>query len=37
MTEKELTSEEFESAFKTLKTNKANGYDDINSNVVKCI
>ena len=35
MTEKELTSEEFESAFKTLKTNKANGYDDINSNVVK--
>ena len=35
MTEKELTSEEFESAFKPLKTNKANGYDDINSNVVK--
>ena len=34
MTEKELTIEEFESAFKTLKMNKANGFDDVNSNIV---
>ena len=33
--EKELSLEEFKIAFKTLKSNKANGFDDINSNVIK--
>ena len=37
ITEKELTFEEFESAFKTLKINKANGFDDVNSNIVKAV
>ena len=36
-TEKELTIEEFESAFKTLKMNKENGFDDVNSNIVKAV
>ena len=31
----ELTIEEFETAFKTLKKNKACGFDEINSNVIK--
>ena len=32
---KKLSLEEFKIAFKTLKSNKANGSDDINSNVIK--
>ena len=33
--ETELTLNEFKKAFGSLKSNKANGYDDINSNIVK--
>ena len=31
----ELSLEEFKIAFKTLKSNKSNGFDDINSNIIK--
>ena len=37
MTEIELTIEEFESAFKRLKMNKANCFDDVSSDIVKAV
>ena len=37
MTKKELTIKEFEPAFQILKMNKANGFDDVNSNIVKSV